>query len=205
MLVSCCAGIRRQFKRKAQVHRPVRDIIRHTPVRQGLRPDILANTSVEISVTAIVSGTDMPLEMFNSIEAWMKQHTSQGLFSYERDGVNGNGHAQGIVRTNGILPGKFTSMLKLHLTTWARNNGISADLIRGIGVQSKRLSGQGIHTWLGMVGYCTKDIKLPHFVCLIHNISKQELESGRMEHIMRGAGPLKKRAALTFHTLLPKV
>lgn len=200
------SGIRRQFKRKPQAHRPVSNFVtqKTTDTRVVRHETKVSSSNCEVSVTVICAGMDMPDAFMDVIDEWMRQHTSQGLFSYERGGVNGNGHAQGIVRTNGIVPARVTSMLKLHLS-WARRQGLDNQLIKSIGVQSKRLSGQGIHTWLGMVGYCTKDIKLPHFMCKMFNISQQELESGRMEYIMRGAGPLKKRVALSPHTLLPKV
>lgn len=39
----------------------------------------------------------------------------------------------------------------------------------------KRLRGEGLHTLLGMVGYCMKDNEVEHFEFVHHNASYEDL------------------------------
>lgn len=50
-----------------------------------------------------------------------------------------------------------------------------------------------------------QDMGHPHFRVVMHNVSPEELETGRSEHMLRGAGPLKKRTPLTMHNIMQKV
>jgi hypothetical protein len=45
----------------------------------------------------------------------------------------------------------------------------------------------------------------PHFRVVMHSVSPEELDLGRSEHILKGAGPLKQRTALTLHNVMQKV
>ncbi len=52
----------------------------------------------DFSVTIVLPGGDLPIEVFQELEGFLIHNTSAGLFGYERGGVENNGHGQGIIR-----------------------------------------------------------------------------------------------------------
>jgi hypothetical protein len=44
-------------------------------------------------------------------------------------------------------------------------------VLRRVKVSSTALKQKGIHTWLGMLGYCSKDEGQPHYKCWKKNVS----------------------------------
>mmetsp|Transcript_5400 Transcript_5400/g.11904 ORF Transcript_5400/g.11904 Transcript_5400/m.11904 type:complete len:409 (+) Transcript_5400:405-1631(+) len=143
--------------------------------------------AVDFSVTAVLPGEDLPPAAFNVIGTWMTMYMVAGVVGYERGGQEANGHAQATFRGEDVAPSAVTKALKATLAA----HGFSTVL-----VMTKVLSGRGIHTFVGMIGYCTKDRGHPHFQMIRHNVSDEQLQKGREEHIAKGAGPLKKRTVL---------
>ena len=71
-------------------------------------------------------------------------------------------------------------------------------------VMCKALTGIALHTFLGMVGYVTKDEGTPHFRLISHNVSQQQLEEGKLEYIKHGKGDLKGKVLLDMRNLFQK-
>ena len=55
----------------------------------------------------------------------------------------------------------------------------------------------GLHTLIGMIGYCLKDEDLAHFATVDFNVTEDEKAKGRDTHMCEGQGHLKKRQSLT--------
>jgi len=53
---------------------------------------------LELSVTIILAGQHLPLDMFLSLQEFLTLHTIAGLFGYEVGGQEANGHGQGVIR-----------------------------------------------------------------------------------------------------------
>ena len=49
---------------------------------------------------------------------------------------------------------------------------LDPDGSKGIVVLCKKLTGKGLHTYIGLIGYCLKDSAQPHFRLVKHNISQ---------------------------------
>ncbi|KAL3695201.1 hypothetical protein R1sor_009277 [Riccia sorocarpa] len=64
------------------------------------------------------------------------------------------------------------------------------------GVYVKKLSNKGIHTFVGMVGYCLKDRKELHFRVCMKDISDAVQREGMLLYIFYGAADLKNRVEL---------
>ena len=43
-------------------------------------------------------------------------------------------------------------------------------------------SATGLHTWAGMLGYCTKDSGMPHYQSFRKNVSDDEVEVGAEQY-----------------------
>lgn len=71
-------------------------------------------------------------------------------------------------------------------------------------IMVKKLHEHGLHTYIGMLGYCTKDQRLPHYKVIMHNVTEDELNQGRDEYLKYGAGNLKTRTALTPSSMFTK-
>lgn len=92
-------------------------------------------------------------------------------------------------------PGNVTKILKTFMEA----------TYTGIDVRTSVLTGKNIHTWIGMIGYCLKDIGLPHFRIVEHNISDQEKEQGKEEYAKHGSGLLKKKTAITGNNIIQQM
>jgi hypothetical protein len=66
------------------------------------------------------------------------------------------------------------------------------------------IKGDGMHTWIGMVGYCMKTSEHPDLRNFIIGVSEADIEAGRAVHLRLGAGELKYRTALTSRNIFSK-
>jgi hypothetical protein len=71
-------------------------------------------------------------------------------------------------------------------------------------VTVKLLKGDGMHTWIGMVGYCMKSSEHPDFRNFTIGVSEADIEAGRALHLRLGAGELKYRTALSSRNIFSK-
>ena len=56
-----------------------------------------------------------------------------------------------------------------------------------------------LHTYEGMLGYCTKDEGKAHYEVIMHNVTAEELQRGKDLYIAFGAG----ECSTTFLCLFP--
>jgi hypothetical protein len=71
----------------------------------------------DISVTIIVPASDLPMNLFLSLESWLQDNTTQGFFGYERGGQVENGHAQGVIRSAASLYAHVTTAIPCYRPT----------------------------------------------------------------------------------------
>lgn len=43
----------------------------------------------------------------------------------------------------------------------------------GLSILSRALKGKGVHTWIGMLGYCQKDKMMPHYQSFVKNVTPE--------------------------------
>lgn len=106
----------------------------------------------------------------------------------ERGGTEGNRHFQAYVRVRAANGGVFTKLMK-DRTGWT--NGWS--------YCSRQLKGEGVHTPLGMIGYCEKSHGEEGFsVVLSVDVTAEDIERGCDVYAMHGSiDTFKKRLVLT--------
>lgn len=69
-------------------------------------------------------------------------------------------------------------------------------------VASKRLRDEGLHTFLGMVGYCTKDSKEKHFELVHRNVIADDMNEGKMKHVEFEKVGLNNHVSLSHSNIL---
>ena len=74
----------------------------------------------------------------------------------------------------------------------------------GSHVLVKRLSRVGLHTYVGMLGYCIKDKGEDYFEVVHNNITDEELTTGLEEYVKFGTPFAKNKVVLTSKNLLER-
>jgi hypothetical protein len=75
---------------------------------------------------------------------------------------------------------------------------------KGSKIRVTALKDADLHTFEGMLGYCTKDKGMPHYEVIMHNVTDEELRRGAELYIAHGAGKLKNRTELKPANLFRK-
>jgi len=68
----------------------------------------------------------------------------------------------------------------------------------------KLLNGSGLHTKLGMIGYCRKNHKAPNFNSWAKNVTEEMQKKGDDLYLVLGKGDLKGRCELTENNIMSK-
>ena len=78
-------------------------------------------------------------------------------------------------------------------------------MFQGARFRSVELTGRGLHTFLGILGYTLKDHAQPHFMNIMSDdITDEMIEAGRKQYQMFGAGDNKKRDSISPTNLMAK-
>lgn len=149
-------------------------------------------------MTVTAGSQDLADGVLERLEEFLKEKCTAGMFSHERGGVCAHLHAQGIVRARC----KGAKSMNAMLTQWLGWNETKPS--PGARIQCKALMNTGIHTWHGMLGYCSKDAGENHFRSVMHNVSEDDLAIGGDEYLKHGAGPLKQRIGLDPNKIFDK-
>ena len=72
-------------------------------------------------------------------------------------------------------------------------------------ILTKTLRNTGLHTFIGMLGYCIKDKGEDHFQCVRKNVTHEQMEEGLEEYIKYGTPFAKNRIVLTHTNLIERV
>ena len=127
----------------------------------------------------------------------MATHCVSAFFGAEKGGTVGKLHLQGVVRRHVASAAQNTKDLKLAL--WGQkvpgNNFVN----------SKGLTGKGLHTWHGLLGYCQKDMHERHYLMFkTGNISDEDLAEGCDLYCQFGNGDLKNKSVISVHTIFER-
>ena len=68
----------------------------------------------------------------------------------------------------------------------------------------RKLVGVGVHTYIGILGYCVKNKGEDHIEVVHHNVTNEELEVGLKEHVKFGIPFAKNKVVITFKNLLER-
>lgn len=62
-----------------------------------------------------------------------------------------------------------------------------------------------MHTWHGMLGYCLKDLHMPHCKVVSKEVSDEDREIGAERYVLYGADIMKNRIALDMFNFFPRL
>lgn len=158
---------------------------------EGIQRDV----SITISLKKRNIQGDKVLER---MENFFKFRCIQGIGSTEKGYNEDNLHFQGVARLVASSTRAVAEEIKKALG-WTKNHTPA-----GMNVMCRGLTGIGLHTMDGMIGYCTKDEGAPHFRLISHNVSQEQIEVGKMEYIKHGKGDLKGKVLLDMRNLYQK-
>jgi hypothetical protein len=134
---------------------------------------------LEVSCTIAVGSVDIDMHLLQTVELFMERECISGLCALERGGVMARLHFQAVFKIMSTIPGEVSKLLKKYLG-WDKSPPSSSHVL------TKNLTGNGLHTYLGMLGYCTKDRGGNHFVMVRKNVSEYELKDGLEEYVKFG-------------------
>ncbi|KAL3692874.1 hypothetical protein R1sor_006525 [Riccia sorocarpa] len=146
---------------------------------------------MELSVTISIAGSDISPTLFPLIQDFLQCqcHCHVGAFAIERGGSLLNLHLQGVVS----MECSSAVDAKKRITAaidWTEHRPV------GAGACVKKLTNKGIHTFVGMVGYCLKDRQELHFRMCMKNITDAAQREGMLLFTFYGAADLKNRVEL---------
>ena len=127
------------------------------------------------------------------------QHVSAGVVAGEVGPNRGWYHLQCLMEVCTSSSKYFASYLK----RWIWEGEPPA----GAAICAKELSGEGVHRWSPMIGYCLKD-HVPgntDFRAYHKGLTSAELEQGRHDYALLGKDPIEKRIMLDKKNLFGKV
>ncbi|KAL3688685.1 hypothetical protein R1sor_014994 [Riccia sorocarpa] len=152
---------------------------------------------MELSITICITGSDLSPQLFPLVDDFLQRECEAGLFAVERGGSLLNLHLQGVIAIicTSALDVKKRITAAIH---WDENRPLVA------GVCVKKLTNKGIHTFVGMVGYCLKDRKDFHFRVTMKNINDAVQREGMMLFTFFGAADLKNRVELNPSTIMQR-
>jgi hypothetical protein len=137
-------------------------------------------------------------KILERMENFFKFRCIQGIGSTEKGYNEDNLHFQGVARLVAKSTRAVAEEVKKALG-WTKDHTPA-----GMNVMCRGLTGIGLHTIDGMIGYCTKDEGAPHFRLISHNVSQEQIETGKMEYIKHGKGDLKGKVLLDMRNLYQK-
>jgi hypothetical protein len=127
------------------------------------------------------------------------QHVSAGVVAGEVGPNRGWYHLQCLMEACTSSSKYFASYLKHWI--WG------GDPPPGAAICAKELSGEGVHRWSPMIGYCLKD-HVPgntDFRAYHKGLTSADLEQGRHDYALLGKDPIEKRIRLDKKNLFGKV
>jgi hypothetical protein len=152
------------------------------------------------SVTITLTGEDVDPEFFAPLlEEFVKTNTEKAIVCFERGEVEKRLHCQCMMVTITTTPAKFKlSIEKALFDKGARPTNLSICL--------RQLSGKGMHCVQGLVGYCRKAKDEPEFLEILHNISKEDKDTGDLLYILHGRSDKSKtKVELSAGNLINKM
>ncbi|KAL3693052.1 hypothetical protein R1sor_006703 [Riccia sorocarpa] len=143
-----------------------------------------------ISLTLGIAGVDVPGEIFDKLQTYLEEKATMAIMAFER------GDAHLLLHIQSMFTIRTTSTRKLKEDIRAAVGWKdTAPLGNSLCVQS--LKEKELHTTTGLIGYCLKDEREPHFRMYTKNITERKMEEGRRVHFIYGVSEYKNKVQLT--------
>ncbi|KAL3682485.1 hypothetical protein R1sor_000507 [Riccia sorocarpa] len=161
------------------------------------KPRTVAAKDLDLSITVGIAGEDVSGETFDKLAQFINKNPKMGIISFERGDAHLLLHIQGMIS----IKSSSTRMVKAQIR---QAIGWEDDGPLGGSICIKSLRDKGLHTIVGIIGYCLKDEKEEHFRFFQKNITDKQMEEGKRMHSIYGASAIKNRLQLTPTSILTR-
>ena len=158
-----------------------------------------APNTFELSCTISIETEDINVGLVKNVQSFLEKECISGLCSIERGGALQRLHFQAIFRIITTSTIVVSKLLKTYLK-WEKRG--EAPLNHHVLV--KKLIGVGVHTYIGMLGYCVEDKEEDHFEVVHHNVTNEKLEARLEEYVKFGTTFAKNKVVITSKNLLER-
>ena len=162
------------------------------------KPAVPEHRELDVSVTISVGSDDIEVHLLQKVEEFINKECISGLCSIERGGALSRLHLQMVCRLVTSCAAMVSKLIKTYLG-W---NDVKKAPV-GHHILTKTLHNTGLHTFIGMLGYCIKDKGEDHFQCVHKNVTPEQME-GLEEYIKYGTPFAKNRIVLTHTNLIER-
>ena len=152
----------------------------------------------DISCTVSEGTFDIDTSLLQNMQHFIEKECVSRLCSIERGGTLQRLHFQAIFKILSTSTIAVNKLVKVYLG-WDKGEAPS-----GSYVLMKRLSGVGLHTYVGMLGYYIKDKGEDHFEVVHNNITHEDLTIGLEEYVKFDTPFAKNKVVLTSKNLLER-
>jgi len=161
---------------------------------------------LEFSITIGKAHGDLNVSKIKArLQRWLDENCIVGFFGVERGSNLAHLHLQGVIRRTVAGGAVNTKDLKFALFAPLDASKATYKCPRENIVTSTQLTGQKLHTWHGMLGYCQKDKMEAHYqVIKTGNISDEDLSIGCDLYCQYGNGDLKNKSVTSVHTVFER-
>ncbi|KAL2649806.1 hypothetical protein R1flu_017934 [Riccia fluitans] len=159
------------------------------------KPRRVPEKMFDVSLTIGIPGENVDEKLFNLLVNWLEYRAEMAVLGLERGDAFLQLHLQGMMR----VKTSSTRILKREIKDvigWESNPPV------GGSVCLKSLREKGLHTVIGLVGYCLKDEGAAHFKFYSKNITEEQKAEGRRMHSIYGASEYKHKLELTPSNIL---
>lgn len=137
----------------------------------------------ELSVTIGKKSGDVQRGEIDKAVKWLDEnpHVAAYCFGVERGDTVFKKHIQMVIRVKTTSPAMFKTHLRAAIE-WDKG-----DMKRDGSLCAKTLKYSPVHSWLGMLGYCTKDEGHPEYEMHSKNVLREEIDEGKEIYLQHGA------------------
>ncbi len=155
----------------------------------------------EFSVTIVLKGEDIDAERVEPLlDDFIKQHTERAIVCFERGDVEQHLHVQACMVVITTTPQQFKLQIERALGYEKGSRPVN------LSICLRQLTGKGLHTVQGLVGYCRKAKDAVDFREITHHITDQDKAAGDLLFILHGkAETSKTKVSLTGRNIISKM
>ncbi|KAL3687070.1 hypothetical protein R1sor_013379 [Riccia sorocarpa] len=159
------------------------------PSKPTRKPRTVAPKDLDLSITVGIAGEDVSGEIFDKLAQFIDKNAKMGIISFERGDAHLLLHIQGMISIK-------SSSIRMVKAQIRQAIGWEDDGPLGGSICIKSLRDKGLHTIVGIIGYCLKDDKEEHFRFFQKNITDKQMEEGKRMHSIYGASAIKNRKCI---------
>ncbi|KAL2622069.1 hypothetical protein R1flu_002274 [Riccia fluitans] len=185
----------RQTQEAKQEVKKTNKTINEDAQKPAKKPRRVPDKMFDVSLTIGIPGENVDEKVFELLVKWLEHRAEMAVLALKRGDTFLHLHVQGMLRiktsSTRILKREIKEVIGLEL-----NSPVSAS------VCLKSLHYKGLHTIIGLIGYCLKDEGTPHFKFYSKNVIKYHKAEGRRMHSIYRALEYKHKLELTPANIL---